>query len=236
MNTASGTLTLNDIRRSFPTPTGPLEVLKGITLHAEPGQTVALVGPSGSGKSTLLNIIGSLDKPTSGSIRLGSIDVGALQGTRISEYRSRHVGFVFQDHHLMPQLSALENVLLPTLSARHQTPDATVRAKQLLETLGLADRTDSFPAKLSGGERQRVALARAIINNPQLLLCDEPTGNLDHDTGRAAVKLVLNLAASHNVTVIMVTHNLELAGLFARCLQLHDGRIIESSSSSRPVL
>lgn len=198
------------------------EVLRDVCFRASPGQTIAVVGPSGSGKSTLLNIIGSLDKADSGSVRLGDIDVTTLTGLSAADYRARHVGFVFQDHHLLPQLTGLENVLLPTLAVK--SVDASLQqAKDLIEQVGVTSRAQAFPAQLSGGERQRLAIARALINSPGLLLCDEPTGNLDRANALAVVEMFVTLAKRQNVIVIMVTHNTELAGKFDRCLHLVDG-------------
>jgi len=197
-------------------------VLRDVGFQASPGQTIAVVGPSGSGKSTLLNVIGSLDKPDAGSVRLGDIDVTALAGLAAADYRARHVGFVFQDHHLLPQLTGLENVLLPTLATK-SGGDVVQRAKDLIAQVGVAARAHAFPAQLSGGERQRLAIARALINSPSLLLCDEPTGNLDRANALAVVEMFVALARRENVIVIMVTHNTELADKFDRCLHLVDG-------------
>jgi ABC-type lipoprotein export system ATPase subunit len=222
-NTAN--LILSDITKTYPDAAGPVNILRGITLTVEPGSAVAVVGPSGSGKSTLLNIIGSLDKPTSGTVHLGEVSVTALEGKALAEFRANQVGFVFQDHHLLPQLTALENVLLPTIPAgnAHSAED---RARALLDRMGIAKRADAFPGQMSGGERQRTSVARALINGAKLLLCDEPTGSLDSDTGSTLVSLLLELAEQQKTTVILVTHNAEHA---ARCgirLMLHEGRLV----------
>ena len=222
----SADLAVEHVRKEFDAPGGPLVILEDASLELGPGDTVAIVGPSGAGKSTLLNIIGSLDQPTSGSVMLGEVDVAGLAGSALAEFRSRRVGFVFQDHHLLPQCSAIENVMLPTLASGSQH-DAAARAEALLARVGLAERMRSFPAKLSGGERQRVAIARAMINSPALLLCDEPTGNLDQETGGQIASLFLELADRNSVMLIVVTHNLDLAGRFARCLELRDGMLRE---------
>ncbi|HUW32704.1 MAG TPA: ABC transporter ATP-binding protein [Planctomycetota bacterium] len=222
--TPAGTLAVNNLVKEYPAPGARLTVLAGVSLTASPGDTVAIIGPSGSGKSTLLNIIGTLDKPTTGTVTLCGEDVTRLTGRALSEFRARRVGFVFQDHHLLPQLTALENVLLPTIAAGGGG-DTAGKAHGLLERLGVAGRADAFPAQMSGGERQRVAVARALINGARLLLCDEPTGNLDRDTGAEIGSLFLELAAQEAVTVIMVTHNLELALRFARCYELRGGRL-----------
>ena len=215
-------LVVESLRKEFHTPAGPLVVLRDVSLELSPGQTLAVVGPSGSGKSTLLNIIGALDHATSGSVKLGDIDVTSLAGDQLADYRARSVGFVFQEHHLLEQCSALENVMLPTLASAQQS-GAVERARSLLDQVGLAERVESLPGLLSGGERQRVAIARALVNDPPLLLCDEPTGNLDADTGKMITRLFIDLARRRNVSLIMVTHNLELASLMDRVLQLRDG-------------
>jgi len=206
------------------------EVLRDVSMAAAPGETVGVVGPSGCGKSTLLNIIGSLDKPTSGTVTLGAIDVGGLSGADLATFRSSSVGFIFQDHHLLPQLTALENVLLPSLAAGGA--DATPRARELLGRVGLLEQADSFPARMSGGERQRVAVARAMINRPALLLCDEPTGDLDQAAGENVVALFLELAGERDVAVVMVTHNLHLAAKLARRVELRGGRLDEPGAGA----
>lgn len=218
-------LSVSGLSRSFSAPDGTeLKVLNGLSCGIAAGETVAVVGPSGSGKSTLLNCIGSLERPSSGSIRLGDTEVTSLTGSELARFRALRVGFVFQDHHLLPQLTALENVLLPDLAVGGRD-EAAERAAALLRSVGLGGRVNSFPHQLSGGERQRVALARALINAPGLLLCDEPTGNLDRQTGDDVVALLLDIAARQPVTAVMVTHNLRHAARFGRCLQLHDGTL-----------
>lgn len=217
-------LTVSQVTHQYEPPTGPV-VLQDVSFEAAPGATIAIVGPSGSGKSTLLNLIGSLDKPTAGTIRLGEMDVTALAGNAIARYRAAAVGFVFQDHHLLPQLSGLENVLLPTLAIGGAS-QARERARELIERVGVAARAHAFPAQLSGGERQRIAVARAFINQPRLLLCDEPTGNLDHDNAVKVVELFVELARQQQVIIVMATHNLELAARFDRCLELSAGSLV----------
>lgn len=223
MTEAGRRLVVEALVMEYATPAGPNRVLDGATLTAEPAETVAILGPSGSGKSTLLNIIGSLDRPTSGTVRLGEIDVTALDGSTLAAFRAREVGFIFQDHHLLPQLTAIENVALPALAAG-TTDGAADRARALLERMGVGGRTEAFPAELSGGERQRVAAARALINGARLLLCDEPTGNLDRETGARLVEMLRELA-SDGVTVLMVTHNTEQAALLDRRLLLRAGAL-----------
>lgn len=222
-------LTVEGVRKEYESPGGALVVLRDVSLELSSGHTCAVVGPSGSGKSTLLNIIGSLDKPTAGSVSLADRRVSELEGAELADYRARRVGFVFQDHHLLPQLTALENVLLPTLAA-HSEEGAAERGRALLERVGLAERMHQLPSRLSGGERQRVAIARAMINRPPLLLCDEPTGNLDRDTGRHVADLFVELAAEHNVMLIVVTHDTALAQRFERCFELRDGILNEVST------
>lgn len=223
MTEAGRRLVVEALVMEYATPAGPNRVLNGAALTAEPAETVAILGPSGSGKSTLLNIIGSLDRPTSGTVRLGEIDVTALDGPALAAFRAREVGFIFQDHHLLPQLTAIENVALPALAAG-TTDGAADRARALLERMGVGGRTEAFPAELSGGERQRVAAARALINGARLLLCDEPTGNLDRETGARLVEMLRELA-SDGVTVLMVTHNTEQAALLDRRLLLRAGAL-----------
>jgi ABC-type lipoprotein export system ATPase subunit len=229
-----GALVLEAVAKTYPPDRA---VLRGVSLSAAPGDTLAVVGPSGCGKSTLLNIIGSLDTPTSGTVRLGDLDVPSLDGAALAAYRARRVGFVFQDHHLLPQLTAAENVLLPTLavgrrrdSQRGAGPavppgEPADRARELLDQVGVGDVADSFPARISGGQRQRVAVARALINRPRLLLCDEPTGNLDHETGRRVIELLVRVAAERDVIVVMVTHNAEFAGMLRRVVELREGAL-----------
>ncbi len=226
---SDGRLLVENIRKEYPSPAGTLQVLKDVSLEASPGETVAVVGPSGSGKSTLLNIIGSLDKPTAGTVELAGVEVTELEGDRLSEFRSRSVGFVFQDHHLLPQCTALENATLPAVAAG--TPRrGSQRAKDLLERVGLAERLDYLPAQLSGGERQRVAIARAMVNEPPLLLCDEPTGNVDKETAGRLGDLFLELAEEHEVILIVVTHDLPFARRFSRTMQLLEGRLRPAQS------
>jgi len=216
------TLCVENVRKVFHSDAGDNEVLRGVSLEATPGETVAIVGASGCGKSTLLNIVGSLDRPTAGAVRLGPTDVTALSDDGLADYRRRKVGFVFQDHHLLPQCTVWENVLLPAL-ATGAVEAAEGRAAQLLERVGLADRRGSFPQHLSGGERQRVAIARALVNEPPLVLCDEPTGNLDRETAESVADLFVELARGHRAILLVVTHNLELAQHFSRRMALRDG-------------
>jgi len=235
MSSQPSHLVLRGLTKRFDRPDGTMvTVLDGVSCTVAEGETVAIVGPSGSGKSTLLNIIGALDSPTSGEVRLGQTVVTALTGQALAHFRASSVGFVFQEHHLLPQLTALENVMLPTL-ALADPPHDGAWARAVLERVGLADRLEAFPARLSGGERQRVALIRALVNGAKLLLCDEPTGNVDAETGAAVVTLLHELARDQGVTVLMVTHNTAHAERFARRLWLNEGRLVpaETGRTSR---
>ncbi len=203
-------------------------VLDGVDMKLSSGQSAAITGPSGAGKSTLLNIIGSLDRPDAGTVRWGEIDVTSLTGTALSAYRARQVGFVFQEHHLLPHLTARQNVLLPTLAAASAAiaPEAApADADALLESVGIAHRADALPGQLSGGERQRVAIARAMVNGAGLLLCDEPTGNLDRETGERMMDLLVDLVRSRRFALIMVTHNEAFAGRMDACYRLDHGKL-----------
>jgi lipoprotein-releasing system ATP-binding protein len=209
--------------KDYPTRSGPLSVLRQIDLNLTAGESLAIMGPSGSGKSTFLHILGTLDRPTSGTVRIDGKDPFKLPEPELADFRNRHIGFVFQDHHLLPQCSVLENVLIPTLA--HAAAKAEPWARQLLERVGLSDRLDHRPAELSGGERQRVAVARALIQHPLLLLADEPTGNLDRRTALDVIRLLLELHGQENTILIVVTHSLELARVFPTCSEMVDGRL-----------
>lgn len=207
----------------------PVPVLRGISLTVQRGDSLAIVGPSGSGKSTLLNILGSLDSPTRGSIRLDGEELAHLPEQKLAAIRSQKIGFVFQSHHLLPQCSVLENILVPTLAATGRAPaSALERAKQLLERVGLEHRVDHRPAQLSGGECQRVAVVRALINRPSLILADEPTGALDHSTAESLADLLVELNRDEHVTLIVVTHSEELAAKMGTTHQLQDGQFARS--------
>jgi lipoprotein-releasing system ATP-binding protein len=218
-------LAVDKIRKEFPTRAEPLVVLKEASLDLTVGQNAAILGPSGSGKSTLLHIIGGLDKPTSGSVSLAGQNPAALDEAQLARFRNKHIGFVFQDHYLLPQLTVLENVLIPALAEGPPTAEITARAKQLLERVGLAQRLDHRPAELSGGERQRVGVARALLLKPVLLLADEPTGNLDRTNATSIGKLLLDLQQQEQTMLLIVTHSLELAGLVQQRYELDDGRL-----------
>lgn len=202
-------------------------ILKGVDLRLWPGESVAIVGPSGSGKSTLLNLLGALDRPTEGSVRIDGRDLAALGDRELAEVRATQVGFVFQLHHLLPQCTVMENVLVPTLAAgRVQRSEApTARARRLLERVGLGHRLDHRPGQLSGGERQRAAVVRALINEPKLLLADEPTGSLDRAAAENLARLLVELNREEQVALVVSTHALSLAEQMGRVLELRDGRL-----------
>jgi lipoprotein-releasing system ATP-binding protein len=221
-------LVVDQVTKQYETRGEPLVVLREASLELSAGESLAVVGPSGSGKSTLLHIIGTLVAPTSGSVRLGGDDPFALTDVELARFRNREVGFVFQDHHLLPQCSVLENVLVPELAFGAVAPEAIERAKGLLDRVGLGDRLEHRPAELSGGERQRAAIARALICQPRLLLADEPTGNLDHATASTIARLLLDVQQSEQTMLVVVTHSTELAGAMGRRSELVDGRLVES--------
>ena len=206
-------LEVSNLSKEYPTPRGPLRILSDVSLKLGRGESAAIMGPSGSGKSTLLYIVGALESPTAGTVRLDGRDPFGLPERELAAFRNREVGFVFQDHCLLPQCSVLENVLAPTLVAR-AGGDALPRAHELLEQVGLGGRLHHRPAELSGGEKQRVALARALINGPPLLLADEPTGNLDRDSAESVASLLLELHRRQETILLVVTHSAELADRF----------------------
>ena len=207
-------LEVSNITKQYATPRGPLAILSGVNLSLNRGDSAAIMGPSGSGKSTLLYILGALEPPTSGVVKLDGQDPFQLPEKQLAAFRNQSIGFIFQDHCLLPQCSVLENVLIPTLVGPSDAafPD---RARKLLSQVGLGDRMDHRPAELSGGEKQRVALARALIRRPLLLLCDEPTGNLDQDSAGVVASLLLELHREQQTILLVVTHSPELAGRFA---------------------
>jgi lipoprotein-releasing system ATP-binding protein len=203
-------------------------VLKGVDIHISKGEIVSIVGSSGAGKSTLLHILGTLDQSDSGTIQLNNIRVDALSGSALAAFRNKEIGFVFQFHHLLPEFTALENVCIPGWIAGGKKKDIETRASQLLQTLGLQNRMDNKPMQLSGGEQQRVAVARALINNPSIIMADEPTGNLDSTNAKELHELFIDLRTKFNQTFLIVTHNEELAKMSDRVLVMKDGRIINN--------
>jgi lipoprotein-releasing system ATP-binding protein len=222
-------LSVHNITKQFPTRSDPLVVLRGISLELSDGENLAVLGPSGCGKSTLLHILGTLDRPTSGHLELKGQDPFQLDEPGLARFRNGRIGFVFQDHHLLPQCSVLENVLLPTIAAGAAKKEDIERARMLLDRVGLAQRLEHRPAELSGGERQRAAVARALIHKPALLLADEPTGNLDRTTAATIGNLLLELQAQERTMLIVVTHSLELASHFARRVELDEGKITQAA-------
>lgn len=218
-------LKVEKVSKEYPAPSGPLQIVSDVSLTLQRGDAVSIMGPSGSGKSTLLYLMGALETPTSGTITLDDQNPFKLKEKGLAAFRNQEIGFVFQDHCLLPQCSVLENVLLPTLVAASVDREVEVRARALLAQVGLADRLDHRPAQLSGGEKQRVALARALIMKPQLLLCDEPTGNLDHKAADVVASLLLDLHRQQQTILVVVTHNAELAARFPRRYELLDQQL-----------
>ena len=217
-------LEVSGLTKDYPAPRGPLSVLSGVDLSLSLGDAVSIMGPSGGGKSTLLYLLGALEPPTSGSVRLEGRSPFDLNERALAAFRNQEIGFVFQDHHLLPQCSVLENVLTPTLVAP-VGDDYEARANRLLEQVGLTARVEHRPAELSGGEKQRVAVARALIRGPKLLLCDEPTGNLDPRSAESVASLLLELQAREKRILIVVTHSAELASRFPLRLRLVEGKL-----------
>lgn len=226
MDSTGQSLVVEGIAKEYPTPAEPLVVLRDVSFQMDPGEALAITGPSGCGKSTLLYILGSLEKPTSGTFHLGSDEPAGMTGDQLSTYRNQRIGFIFQDHHLLPQLTALENVLVPSLAQPRTDPAAIQdRARRLIDRVGMTNRANHLPAELSGGERQRVAIARALIHRPALLLADEPTGNLDRNRADEVANLLLELRQEENSILIVVTHSMELAERHPRRAVLIDGAL-----------
>ena len=227
MSNEATLLQLENISREFPSAENgePLRVLRGLSLEIGRGESIAIIGPSGCGKSTLLNIIGTLDQPTSGTVTLDGQDLSTLDGNALAALRNREMGFIFQSHHLLPQCTVMENVLVPTLAHGQATATDEERGRRLLERVDLGNRLAHRPGQLSGGERQRVAVVRALINQPKLLLADEPTGALDQATADKLGQLLVELNQEENVTLITVTHSANLANRMARTLELLDGQL-----------
>jgi len=213
---------VKNIHKSF----GDLRVLKGVDLQINKGEIVSIVGPSGAGKTTLLQIIGTLDKADSGQIFINGIDTGTLNEKEIASFRNREIGFVFQFHQLLPEFSAVENVMMPALIDRKSPQEAEKKAKELLDYLQLTERYEHKPTELSGGEKQRVAVARALMNNPSVILADEPSGSLDSKNKEDLHKLLFDLREKFNLTIIIVTHDKELSTLSDRVLEMKDGRFV----------
>jgi lipoprotein-releasing system ATP-binding protein len=212
-----------DIKKKY----GQIEVLKGVDLKINSGEIVCIVGSSGAGKSTLLHILGTLDEPDSGEIFLNDVPIHNLKGKKLADFRNHHIGFVFQFHHLLPEFTALENVCIPSWIAGNSKKQTGQQGIRLLETLGLKDRIDNKPSQLSGGEQQRVAVARALINKPDIVFADEPTGNLDSVHARELHNLFISLRNQFKQTFLIVTHNEEMAEMSDRILHMKDGRIVQ---------
>tara|TARA_Y100001960_G_C14634097_1_gene807312 strand:- start:308 stop:976 length:669 start_codon:yes stop_codon:yes gene_type:complete len=219
-------LIVSDLHKEYPTRGEPLKVLRGISLELTAGKNLAIVGPSGSGKSTLLHILGTLDRPTSGTVTLDDNDPFELDDQELATYRNNNIGFIFQDHHLLPQMSVLENVLIPALADGKPGSDLRERALNLLERVGLSDRLHHRPSELSGGERERVAVARSLILSPSLLVADEPTGNLDRTNARQVAELLLDIQRTDNMMLVVVTHSGEIADMLDSKSEIDDGKLI----------
>lgn len=219
---------LKGITKSF----GSLQVLRGIDLHVDKGEVVSIVGPSGAGKTTLLQIMGTLERADSGSVEMDGRDLTALSAAQLARFRGRHLGFVFQFHELLPEFTALENVLIPAFIAKTNEAQARTRAKELLTFMNLSDRMNHRPAQLSGGENQRVAVARALINNPDVVLADEPSGSLDTQHKTELHRLFFDLRDRYGQTFVIVTHDEQLAALTDRTIHMRDGQIVEPDKTA----
>lgn len=214
---------INNIKKSY----GNLEVLKGVNLHISKGEVVSIVGKSGAGKSTLLHIIGTLDSPSSGEISINGQILNKMKSNSLARFRNENIGFIFQFHHLLPEFTALENVCIPAFIKNTPEKEARTRATELLDYLGLSERRDHKPNQMSGGEQQRVAVARALMNQPSVILADEPSGNLDSGTSKELHELFFKLRSDFNQTFVIVTHNSELANMSDRTLRMQDGLIVD---------
>ncbi|QDS90793.1 Lipoprotein-releasing system ATP-binding protein LolD [Rosistilla ulvae] len=225
-------LVVEQVCKEYETRTDPLVVLRDVSLQLAAGENAAIIGPSGSGKSTLLHILGSLDRPTSGSVKLDGVDPYALDEEAIARFRNERIGFIFQEHHLLPQLSVIENVLVPSLAHGKPSAARVQRAGELLDRVGLSGRLEHRPSELSGGERERVAVARALLCEPTLVLADEPTGNLDRNTAETVGRLLVDLQKQENAMLIVVTHSMQLADLMQQRYELIDGGLQAVDRSS----
>lgn len=221
------TLEALEIRKVYATPADDLVILDGVSLTLSSGENAAIVGPSGSGKSTLLQILGTLDRPTSGSVTIGGIDPFTLNEKQQAAFRNEHIGFVFQDHHLLPQWNVLENTLLPALAKGKPTAELQERARFLLDRVGLKQRLSHLPNQLSGGERERVAVARALLLKPTIVLADEPTGNLDQQSAEAVSKLLLEVPCEEQAILLVVTHSQTLASQMQKRYELNRGKLVQ---------
>lgn len=219
---------INNLNKTFIKDGNKIEVLKGLDLEIDRGESLAILGVSGAGKSTLLHILGTLDHPTSGTLSFDGINVFDWSEKRLAEFRNRKIGFVFQFHHLLPEFNSLENTMMPALINSISKQDAREKAEIILNEVGLGDRMTHKPGELSGGEQQRVAVARALIMEPEIILADEPTGNLDRSTGKKVEDILTNLNKTRNITLVVVTHNRQLADRMSRIIGLQDGKIYAS--------
>ncbi len=223
---------IHDLKKTFQHMGKQLDVLRGIDLELDEGEVVAIVGPSGAGKSTFLHILGTLDLPSTGTVKIAGVDITKLSASELADLRNERVGFVFQFHHLLPEFNALENVMMPGMIGGRPRKELEQKAMELLKEVGLGDRATHRPGELSGGEQQRVALARALLMNPKLLLADEPTGNLDSGTSKSIHDLFFEMNERHGTTIVIVTHNNELAASMPRVVTLKDGKL--HSDERRP--
>ncbi|MBQ9667884.1 MAG: ABC transporter ATP-binding protein [Prevotella sp.] len=224
-------ITIENITKSF----GSLQVLKGIDLHIDRGEVVSIVGPSGAGKTTLLQIIGTLDRPDAGRVCVDSVDTTTLSQRQLSDFRNLHLGFVFQFHQLLPEFTAIENIMIPAYIAGRSGREARQRAEELLRFMGLSDRAAHKPAELSGGEKQRVAVARALVNNPAVILADEPSGSLDTKNKQELHQLFFDLRNQFGQTFVIVTHDEQLATLTDRTIHMRDGLLVSPTSPATPL-
>ncbi len=232
MSVADAIITVRGVTKTYRTGRGEVRALDGIDVEIAAGEYVSIMGPSGSGKSTLFNMIGALDKPTSGTVEIGGVELGRLSAAEAAGFRGQHLGYIFQAYNLIPSLTALKNVALPATLAGATPAEAQQRATEVLGEVGLADRLHHRPHELSGGQQQRVAIARALVNRPSILLADEPTANLDLQTGKQIIELLRQMCRTHGVTVISATHDHEMLAVSDRVVWIADGKIARVARAS----